>query len=564
MSPTDSPATRISRRLANRIAPDSSESGVALLSAILFMIIMAGIGTVIVGTVLGQVSPTYLDQKSTQTVYAAQSGMQAALSRFRAAVATDGAGHVVTDTNGNAIGDPTKLPCSLSGTLDPTTPANGIGYSVAIYYYSTDPTYLATTAVPVPPGNLPCSAGGGVTSTTTNPVKFALVLSSGTGNTLPGAASTSTAGNRSLGAVYQFKVSTVNIAGGLINDYNSGGAYCLSAVSAAPGSPIQFLPASQCTDANKALDLWIYYSDYEIKLASSFANGAQGLCITGPVAPGSANPQTAVLQTCVSAPDGNRWNQLWSWVGSNSWQGQSLVNVPAGPTSWYLGTGQNAGANLIGKYLLVQNSGNNGGFSPSTSVGAGAASYNTHQLVNYLEFGRCADVTSGTIGNTFMISYPCKQDPTSGGANLNWNHKWYYTEPPAQLAGPLDVQGPQQIVVNTDNLAPSTDPGANYCLYVGTPTTVVGSMVTFTPCATTTTHVIWTRVFNTGTYASSYTMTTLATNGTTLCLQADSTKLYLGWSELDLAVCNGSLAQKWNAPATYVASEVGGYKEIGG
>ncbi len=564
MTRSSTAAARISRRVANRLAGNSKESGVALLSAILFMIIMAGIGTVIMGTVLGQVHPTYLDQKLTQTVYAAQSGMQAALSRFRAAVALDGSGHPVTDTLGNPLGDPTKLPCSLTGSVDPTTPSNGVGYNVTIYYYSTDPTYQTNAWQTSSANYLPCNTPGGVTSTTSAPVKYALVISNGTGNALPGSGST-TPGNRSLGAVYQFKVSTVNIAGGLIYDYNSGGAYCLSALSATTGSTIKFLPASACIDSNKALDLWIYDVDYELKLASTTTNGDAGLCITGPPAAGSSNPQNALLRPCIAAPSATRWNQLWSWVGSNTWQGQSLT-APTGGTSWSLGTNSAAGTNLSNKPLVVQNSGTNGGFSPSTSVGAGAAGYNTHQLVNYLEFGRCADVTNGDITYAFMISYPCKQDPVNGGAGLDWNHKWYYQEPAVQAAGPANKLGPQQIVVNTDNQSPTTDPSANYCLYVQSGVYAVGSMVRFTTgTCSSSQYKIWTRVYNTGVYDTSYTITTPASSGGgTLCLQVDSTKLYLGWSELDLATCSASLAQKWNAPPTYVASEVGGYKEIGG
>ena len=56
----------------------------------------------------------------------------------------------------------------------------------------------------------------------------------------------------------------------------------------------------------------------------------------------------------------------------------------------------------------------------------------TKQIVNFKEFGRCADVTGANINNAdtpgeFNIVYPCKQDPV--GAGLAWNHKWYYNSP---------------------------------------------------------------------------------------------------------------------------------------
>ena len=43
-----------------------------------------------------------------------------------------------------------------------------------------------------------------------------------------------------------------------------------------------------------------------------------------------------------------------------------------------------------------------------------------------------------------------------------------------------------------------------------------------------------------------------------------SNDLYNGWSKIVVAACDGSLAQKWNAPAAYTDSTVGGYKEVYG
>jgi type II secretory pathway pseudopilin PulG len=587
---------RLSEKLARRLLPNGDERGVAMLMAIAFMIVVAGLSTVIVSTILGQVAPTALEQKQTQTVYAAQAGMQAALGRFRAAVLTNSSGVVQTDTLGNALGDPTKLPCSLSGTLSPTTPADGQAYSVVITYFDADPTYESTTwqtDTSVPNSDrLACNStlpsgqpGAGVTSTAAHPVKFALLTSTGIGKPLPRTSSTSTVGNRSVTAVYQFKVSTVNIVGGLINDYDDGGAFCLSAVRAQAGSSIQFLPATQCTTANKALQLWVYDVDYELKLASSIANGLPGLCITGPVHASDTLNQSALLEPCISGSV-TRWNQLWDWYGSNTWAGTNSTITPTGTppntttdSGWNLGTGYAAGTDLSYKPLLVMKSGTIGGFSPTTAVGAGAAGYNTNEMVNYLEFGRCADDTGENPGATHMITYPCKQDPAAdANAGIKWNQKFYYTEPPAQLAG-LDDQYParpvpltgtqarQQITV-IDTVAPTT----KYCLTWASSATkpTAGALVVLKACPTTTTYQNWVRVYNTGDYSTSYTFTTpgLTTGGaaTTLCLEVNPSVVDSsgGWSEMDLAVCSGSLAQKWNAPAAYVASELGGYKEIGG
>ena len=572
MKSRKSPSTAHRSGFISRIANARADSGVAMLSAILFMIVMAGLGTIIVSTVLGQVKPTYADQKQTETVYAAQAGIQATLSLFRNAVLISSGVPQVDITTGATIGDPKKLPCSVMGDTNPVA-GDGVQYTVSIRYYDVDPTFQTptwqTTTSLATGDQLACSTTTGVASTTGHPVKYALLNSVGSAPAMPGSTNASV-GNRSIGAVYQFQVSTVNIIGGRIFDYNDANAYCLSAVSAAPGSFVQFLPASQCaaSTANDTLQLWSYYNDYEIKLASSTYNGAAGLCITGPPAAGSSNPQNVVLKTCISSPDASRWNQLWSWVGGNTWQGQTLTPAAtAGPSAWALDTGYASGTNLTNKFLQVRNNGTVGGFSPTTQVGAGNAGFNTDEIVNYQEFGRCMDDTDVDVNKAFMISYPCKQDPTSGGANLEWNQKFYYGEP----ASTATTAGPQQINVTANSDAtktPLTDRADTYCLVTVdgagnvTTTPANNALVKLTPCASKTVNLQWTRVYNTGDYGSSYKFTTY---GGTLCLQVDPTRAYFGWSYLDVATCDpASLAQKWNAPAAFVQGDVGGYKEISG
>jgi type II secretory pathway pseudopilin PulG len=584
MTHNETAGARISARIARRIA-GQSERGVAMLFAIVFMIIMAGLAAVILSTILGQVAPTSLEQKSTQTVYAAQAGMQAALSRFRAAVLVNGSGVVQTDTLGNPLGDPTKLPCSVAGTLDPTTPADGIGYRVTIWYYSTDPTFQSASWQANTANQIACSTTSGVPSTAINPVKYALLTSVGTGNNLPNTPANSTAGNRSVAAVYEFKVSTVNITGGYIYDYNDNGNYCLSDLPAtggspAPGDTIQFLPASQCTAAKSALQLWSYGGDpanpYEIKLASSTYNGATGLCITGPNSSTANSTQNAVLQNCVVSGTA-RWSQLWSWYGSNTWQGTNPTLTSA--STWNLGF--TSASPLTGQLLKVIYNGTSNGFSPSTSVGAGAANHANEEIVNYLEFGRCMDVDGQPIpasNANDLISYPCKQDPTNDGTGtgkaITWNQKFYYTEP----AAGVETQGPQAIIVNDDTSAryiptnPSTlSTSTQFCeVPVGFPALPTsGTLTVVKACTSTTSYKIWTRVYVAttahGGYGGSYLFTTPGAGGTTLCLQADKSKLSNGWSEIDVAPCvANSLAQKWNAPPDYTTSELGGYKEIGG
>jgi hypothetical protein len=506
-----------------RVSGGGTESGVALLTAILFMILMASVSVVLVSSVLSQTVPSYIAQKGTKTIYAAQAGMQTALGIIRSVA-------LAPDYTGAVYGDRTKLPCTLTGRVN--AQSDGITYSVTISYFTLDPTGMSSSWLAS--NKMACSATTGVS---TQP-KYATVVSQGLAPAVPGIANASIA-NRSISAIYKFKVSNVNVVGGRF--YDSSNGYCLDAVTATAGSLIRFLPLAQCT--NDPNELWIYDTDYKIKLASTTVGGAAGLCITGPVAWGGAT-QSAVLQPCLSTTDPLRWNQLWSWT--NWFQGQNIT-IASGLSSYCLITGYSGGTVLTGKNLLVGNGCSGGGLSPSNQMGAGAASYATKQIVNFKEFGRCADVTNESITYSFMISYPCKQDATGTGAALNWNHKWYYTEP----APPATSLGNQQIYVYyLDNIA------SKYCLT--TPTTGNGSYPTFATCNGSASQN-WTRVYNTGSYVASY----IFTDRYGRCLTADVTDKYNGsWSKLTAATCNGSDYQKWNAPPTYTDSTIASYKEV--
>lgn len=516
------------RELASRRAHD--ESGVALLTAILFMILMAGISTVLVSVVLSQLLPTNLAQKSTKTIYAAQAGMQTALGLIRSA------------TGGGGVGDLTALPCAVTANASGTS--DGVTYSAQITYYNANPAGRNATWLADAANKLACTASGVATQP-----KFALVVSQGLAAAIPGG-SAATVGNRTLSAVYQFKITYVNVPGGRIYDRNAN--YCLDAVTATAGSLVRFLPVAQCT--NDALELWSYADDYELKLASTVTASQAGLCITGPIA-GGAVQQNVKLQSCLPKTNASRWNQLWSWLsvsGVDSWVGENQAITA--PSTACLDTGYAAGTALNGKYLLVTSTttsspGCNGGFAPSLQVGAGAASYTTHQIVNYKEFGRCADVTGQSITASYMEVYPCKQDATGTGANLYWNHKWYYIEPPDGKS-----QGNQQIYVYLDD-----NTNQKYCLTAPTPAS--GSIYPiFSACVAGSAQQKWTRWYTGANYAASY----VFMDAYNRCLDADSTPplhkdLY---SKITVAQCDGTTEQKWNAPADTGSAGVSSFKEV--
>lgn len=539
------PTSRLERLMASirgRASQDENESGVALLSAIIFMILMAGISVVLVSVVLGQVVPANNAQKGTRTIYAAQAGLQTSLGVLRSIAKPP-------DALGVTFGDTARLPCSdsdtipaISGNVDARS--NGITYAVTIFYYKADPTGQSDALRAQ--NLLTC----GRVHSGTQP-KFALLESTGHAPRYSGVVDT-TPGDRKLSAVYKFKIpSNANIPGGRI--YTAGSAFCFEAVPLSPsnvvaaGSLVKF--ASSCTSSasNDPKQLWVYDKDYEIKLASTTLNGAAGLCITGPELTTDRGTQSAKLQPC--RDDVERWNQLWSWTGDYTWQGQNRVPLPGKattePSTYYLG-----GVIANSKPLQVQTS-VNGTFEPSTAVGAGAASYNTHQLVNYQEFGRCADVTGAKIGTAFEISYPCKQDASGdpSSPNLLWNHKWYYDEPTSGSTTP-----PQDLFVKVDN-------GTKYCLQTPSGANIYPSFST--TCGVS---QKWVRVKDTGVYIDSY----VIKDSLGRCLAVDSAgPKFAGtnntfFSKMIVATCNGSLAQKWNAPPAYTDSTVGGYKEVSG
>ena len=254
---------------------------------------------------------------------------------------------------------------------------------------------------------------------------------------------------------------------------------------------------------------------------------------------------SAVLLPCAAPTDPARWNQLWSWTGAHRWYGQQQ-DIAAG-TSGYCMT---PAVITLGGATLMVSTVCTGTFAPEARVGAGAAGFSTHQIVNYREFGRCVDVTDANISSTFMISYPCKQDPTATGANLLWNHKWYYQEP----AAGQDTVTDQEIYVHLND-----SPTQKFCLQ--TPDSASSSTYPIFAACNGSARQSWTRTSKTASHVSSYLL--IDTYGR--CLTADGSDLYnSNWSRLRMLPCDGSERQKWNAPAVFTDANFGGFKESNG
>jgi len=521
------------------------------MSVMLFMILLTGMSLVLLSIILAQIGPAYLAQKGTKTVYAAQAGLQSALGVMRSALGT------VPDPAGNLFGDPAKLPCSFTGYLEPSN--TDVAYSVTIRYYVADPTgqvepWLSNNDLNCT--TLPSGQPGGVRNNSnvlTSP-EYAYIVSRASGVSAAGRPATE--GNRAVAAVYKFKVRNINVPGGRILLPLNGA--CLEAQplgsptnAIGVGSLIKFAAASSCTADSGPHDLsqlWLYSSTYQIKLASSTDGTTPGLCITGLP---SDTGNNATLQTCLTT--NARYSQLWSWTGAKTWQGQQS-NISAGVSNSFL---THAGS---GSTLKVSTAGS-GAFGPTPAVGAGNASKNTIQIVNYKEFGRCLDVTDVEIASSYMISYPCKQDPSGTGTppgtgKLEWNHKWYYTE----TTTTADTQ--QIYVYNNGNTSDRR------CLE--TPDSP-GSLryPTFKSCTRTVGQPAvgrqsWTRVYEAGDYASSY----LIKDSFGRCLTANSSDTHVdgsgnAWSKITVGTCTNNENQKWNAPPNDALATFAGYREIG-
>lgn len=515
----------------------TDDSGAAMITALLAILVTAMFAIVMLGVLLSQTMPTQLQQATTRTVFAAEAGINVVVGQIRNA-------QDVPDGTGKIYGKRSLLPCTSTGTV--TSGGTTLTYSTAVDYFTKDPTNRDATWRTA--NVLTCVAGSGPSEDPTH----ALITSSGTGLTVQNAA-----GNidRTIEVVYAFQITNSNIPGGYITSLNPAkpndpARFCLQASSIAEGANIKYVDAATCT-GNDPKQMWLYDSDYEIKLAATTipSFGSPQLCITG--VPNGGTAVRATLEVCKLPTDAARWSQLWSWEGSNSWQGQRDP-VANGKSGMYLSTGT-AGTVGINSYLYVWNQ--SGGaewnsYTPDARVGAGPAGKATNQIVNYYEFGRCADVTGENIGAVQNIVYPCKQDPNPSQSELKWNHKWFYNEP-NNGTGSL---GPQPITVKYLDATP-------YCL---TSAGAGGGFVTFkTPCNTATNAQQWTRVGRLDSYDVSYLFKDFWGNCLDLGPSYDVGGSQLVWSTLVTKPCTpGALSQKWNAPANVSSSTLGGYWEL--
>lgn len=507
----------MTRRAPARLRPGADgDEGAALLTVIMLMFIVGALSVLVLGAVVSQVRPTVATQESSRTVFAAEAGVQTALSQIRSATSSS-----------TGQGDRRALPCTVSGSVDGT--GGRVTFTATVGYYSANPTGQSDTWLASPDNQLTCTTPGGPTKTPS----FAVVHAAGADTT-----SGVLVKGRELQAVYTFNVVNQNVAGGLLMS-GQGGA-CLQADSGTEGSLVHYVDQSACR-SDAPLQQWVYDTGYHLALAGSVATTTSGstttssaLCLTRPLS--SATDRTVTLQRCTV--DSRSGPQLWTYEGGSRFRSQTDDNSDYGDEC--LGSGQHGnpvGRNLVSTRDCSSNGNDYGSFIPEAKVGAGAASMRTSQIVNFLQFGRCMDVTYENIFMDRMIVYPCKQDP-SGRDRVFWNHKWFYGSENGVAAEPDGAVGA------STRIRVVVPDGTTYCLTTPV-STAPPSYPVFRSCDGSSSQR-YTRTYDTGDLATSYQFRT--SDGR--CLSIDPVRAAgTTISSIVAAPCTGGAEQKWNAPA---------------
>ena len=203
--------------------------------------------------VLAQVSPTQFERKNARTLSAAQAGIDAALGELRGSTSVDTASNTT-------YGDRAKLPCQpIEGTVggQPGNPA----YVTVVTYFQRRPVRPERRVARRQQDGLQRGHGAAAgAELRTDPV-------SRCGRRRPGLSAT--AGDRSLVTTYTFKLTNVNVSGGLIHNYDDGNgatlALCFDAHTDAPTAGSR-LYLENC-DPGSADQLFAYRTDLSIVLA---------------------------------------------------------------------------------------------------------------------------------------------------------------------------------------------------------------------------------------------------------------------------------------------------------
>jgi len=499
---------KLRRRPLRQAGTDPSDRGslpMALLITLVGMALSAGL----VPIVLGQVTSTRTVSARTDALQAAQAGIDVAVGQLRSA-GTAGAGDL------DAL-----PPCEMSGSA-----GSGSRYRVTIVYYRLAADETAepepepdSESCPNPPSEMPVSAR---LSSTGGPAAAALAV----GNP----------GTRTIEATYTFKTSNENISGGAIQlAQPATDPLCMDGGPDASPAAGTVVKMQRCKPGGSSDQRFAYTADLNIKLVGSeTASEPAGMCLDVPYDPPRAIGAEVTFQPCLGPVARQQWSLNDSSNFSSTRETEAVLNdfclniAVAGTPDSKIVLGQCGG----GADRRI--------FRPQPGVGAGMASADTGQLVNYKQFSRCLDVTEFTPSRSYMIVWFCKQSPDR---RVPWNQHWTY--PDAVVSA--DQAEPERIrTVDAGN--------AGHCLR-SPGTTAADQYVTTVPCDETGTltdpRLKWVIYGDTGNYATSYRIV----DSFGYCLTPTDLRAAVrdthvdGTAKAKVATCNRSELQKWNAPA---------------
>jgi hypothetical protein len=503
-----------------RLRPRGDDAGIALFFVLACLVITSVLTVGLLGVLLSELMPTAYERKSERTIAGSHAGLQAGVAAVKQAWTT---------TTGYARnGDVTKLPCydaahpllGQVGGLD--TGQDPVSYQVKISYYTVNPSGQSDSWRTA--NAIPCAGAAGPSRT---PV-YALVQSLGAATvaTVPAGW-----GDRSTEMVYVLNRTDQAVLGGTIHSdlISSNTKNLCWAATQYPASLGTQIKLATCVSGDPA-QTWSYRSDYSIVLSGSqdltTSPPSGGMCIEGQPSNGQV-----VLKACSTG----LWKQLWAYDDSGEFQGVNAAGTAL--SGQCLTTG---GSFVVGALMTVAPCDpSKDNWTPEAQVGAGAAGTLTQQLINYSEYGRCLDISNWNLNTTWLIDYPCKQDPTS---TVGWNQRWVWDSPSTR-----------QIQSNTSS--------GLYCL---TSPSTTGTYVVVRPCDSNRADQRWTMLGDTGNRSTSYTIVDASDRCLSLGAPGPGRPDLSSWSSITIDVCDGSFEQKWNAPPLPAGANVVGERETTG
>lgn len=511
-----------------RLHPRDDEG--SMVFALLVTVIGLSLSAVLTTVVIGQLSNSGYEARRVLALHAAQAGLDVGLAQVRTALTTDA-------STGATVGDRSQLPCTaLTGAVDT---AGGQSYSVTEAYYGTDPqgqsaTWLAANAISCVAGSGPQYVPG-----------YALFTSVGT------AVQGTKSATRTLRGTYVFHTTNANISGGLVHVYRASSATKDLCIDAGSGSPAAgTLVTMQLCNSGALAQTWAYNASLQFVLIASQTQALPyGMCLEAGTTH-AVNNQVA-MQPCQSTTP-SIYRQQWSYNDSSNLVGSKVAD--GSDTDGYCFNVQTA--DTVGSYIIITKTcgssyNNVSTFSPDAKVGAGQASSSVGQaigqLVNYNQFGRCLDDTGQNPNASYMIAWPCKQNPNA--AKVAWNQR--YTLPALASVSNVKLVGDAANTGTGTIYTTYTSTQVKYCLQSPL-STAYGSYVTTKVCVANQTNQQWTVYGNTGSYASSY---QIVDSTGKYCLQprdpssspADLFQTVNSISKIYVGACDGSTLQKWNA-----------------